>query len=477
MSKGELECVNHTVTFDLGYGGTTFEQVVRHGEKIIRPDTPKRLGYKFVSWVYSDGINTETWSFPGYVVTENIKLTATWDFATKELPIVNINTNGDAINSKEDYTDMLFSIENCEDELIGISGGIRLRGNSTMGYDKKPYRIKFDKKQSLFGLDKAKSWVLLADYLDPSALHNYTAFTLGASMESLGFTPTPNKVNVYLNNEFVGLYTLCEQVQENKGRMDIELDEITESMVNIKDYNFFISMDESCIYDAGATLDETYFYIEDYDKYFEIKYPEKDAFSSDEQFSSFVSQLKTYVKNIMDAFYTKDLATLQSEVNLNSLADYLIIDQIMGEHDHEKKSFNMFFTNTSDDSNENGKLSFGPIWDYDLSLHAPWTGAPNEYYEISDEIFYSNLFFQSMASIPELYQLVKERYNNYAKPALEDYLEEFDTTVESMTISLQLNHLRWYNALDDKLTDKNIEFLKEFLTARKAQLDILWSLN
>lgn len=107
------------------------------------------------------------------------------------------------IDSKINYTDMSFTISNSNDDLTNVSGGIRLRGNSTRVFSEKPYRIKFDKKQSLFGLAKAKSWVLLADYLDSSGLHNYTALSLGGEMDGLSFTPTPNKVNVYLNGRSI----------------------------------------------------------------------------------------------------------------------------------------------------------------------------------------------------------------------------------------------------------------------------------
>lgn len=478
LINGELATVKeHTVTFQLGYGGISFTQTVKHGDKLSRPDVPKRVGYEFIEWVYSDGEDSEAWSFVGYVVTEDITLNARWDYATRELPIVNISTGGAAIGSKEVYTDMTFSIENCEDELSEVSGGIRLRGNTTMFLPKKPYRIKFDKKQSLFGLDKAKSWVLLADYLDPSALHNYTAFSLGNELDGFNFTPTPNKVNVYLNGEYVGLYTLCEQVQENEGRMDIELDEITDAMTDLKDFNFFICMDSNFIYDPGAKEDETYFYIEEYDKYFEIKYPEKEQFASEVQFKSFVDQLKAYIKDLMDAFNSKDVDRISDEVNLKSLADFLIIDQIMGEHDHSAKSFNMYFTNTSDNPEENGRLNFGPIWDYDWALHTPWTGEPNIHYEVYDWVYYSNIFFQTMADVPELYEIVKERYNQYAKPAIKGYIDNYDKLCASMEKSLMINQERWYKDYPQDITEKNLQFLKAFLTARKARLDALYALD
>ena len=375
---------------------------------------------------------------------------------------------------------MDFSIENCDYSLKEVAGGIRLRGNSTLTYSKKPYRIKFDKKQSLFGLTKAKSWVLLADYLDPSGLHNYTAMSIAQDLPGLSFTTTAHKVNVYLNGEFKGLYTLCEQVQENEGRMNIEMDEITEDMTELKDFNFFISMDKSVISDKDAILNETYYYIEEYDRYFELKYPEKSDFCSEEQFESFFNQLVEYTKNILDSFANKDVQTILEEVNVNSLADYLIIDQIMGELDHASKSFNMYYTNTSSEE-ENGKLNFGPIWDYDWSLFTQFTGKPNEQYSsytgTTNVRISNNPFYQSFYSIPEFLSLVKERYNFYAAPALQKYLEDFDGIVESISESIEFNRQLWYSDLDVEISNKNIAFLKEFLESRVELLGRVWKID
>ena len=466
---------SHTVTFEFNNGDDDLIVEVEHGEKIKRPSNPEKLGYNFVNWTCFDGVEDVEWSFIGYTVTENIVLEANYDYATYELPIINIDTNDQGIYSKEDYVDMTFSLENCADELFEVTGGIRLRGNSTKAYPKKPYRIKFDKKQSIFGLAKAKSWVLLADYLDPSALHNHAALTLGNQLPGLEFTATPNKVNVYLNGEYIGLYTLCEQIQENEGRMNIELDEITEEMSSLKDFNFFISMDRSVATDSTAVLDETYFYIEEYNQYFELKYPEKDQFVSDEQFTKFFNELKAYIKEIMDAFANNDAEKIKKETNVNSLIDYLIIDQIMGEVDHQNKSFNMYYTSTSNNVDENNKLNFGPIWDYDFALYVgEFTGKPNQNYVVSDRVTFSNLFFKAMINTDEFYAIVKERYQLYAVNAVEDYLDELDNVVSSMSDSIMLNQKKWYYDYDENISKDNIDFLRAFLERRLIVLGNLW---
>ncbi len=466
----------HTVTYCYNNNEPNITEQIKHGQKINQPQTPTRVGYVFEGWTFFDGTQHVPWNFDENTITNNVTINAIWKYETLELPIVNINTYGNSIDSKTTYVDMAFTLENCNDELFEIKGGIRLRGNTTKNFPKKPYRIKFDKKQSLFGLEKAKSWVLLADYIDPSTLHNHAAMSIASEMPGLSFTTTPNKVNVYLNGEFQGLYTLCEQVQENEGRMNIELDEITDEMQELKDFNFFISMDKSVRLDSDAIRDETYFYLEEYDRYFELKYPEKDAFVSEEQFDSFFSQLKTYVKYILDAFINKEIETIKKETNINSLIDFLIVDQIMGEIDHASKSFNMYYTNTSSET-ENGKLNFGPVWDYDYALFTSFTGEPNMEYDVSNGIYIANNpFYRSIYEIDEFYELIKQRYTKYGEPALEKYLAKYDALVLSIEKSTQLNGNLWYKEYDNDIVEKNIIFLKEFLENRKKELGKKWKI-
>lgn len=65
----------YVVSFDSKGGSVVDEQIVNHSEKITKPEDPTRSGYKFLGWYYGD----EKWSFIGYVVTENITLTAKWE--------------------------------------------------------------------------------------------------------------------------------------------------------------------------------------------------------------------------------------------------------------------------------------------------------------------------------------------------------------------------------------------------------------
>ncbi len=64
----------HAVTFDTDGGSEVTRQVVKHGEKIAKPEDPVKEGYELEYWTYND----EEWSFNGYVCTEDMTLKAVW---------------------------------------------------------------------------------------------------------------------------------------------------------------------------------------------------------------------------------------------------------------------------------------------------------------------------------------------------------------------------------------------------------------
>ena len=73
---------------------------------------------------------------------------------------------------------------------------IRGRGNSTWettGHTKKPYKIKYAKKQDLFGMGKNKEWALMANANDETLLKNRIVSWLG---ERMGFEYTPQMIPV-----------------------------------------------------------------------------------------------------------------------------------------------------------------------------------------------------------------------------------------------------------------------------------------
>ena len=147
-----------------------------------------------------------------------------------KLPIVYLNTtNGVAITSKEEYITGSLYIDplNTGYDALGssetpVTGQFKGRGNWTWsGFDKKPYRIKFDAKQKVLGMPKNKHWCLLAGADDNLGyLKNYIGFKLSEAI-GLRWTPGLVPVELVMNGQYQGIYFLTEQIRVGSNRVDV----------------------------------------------------------------------------------------------------------------------------------------------------------------------------------------------------------------------------------------------------------------
>ena len=156
------------------------------------------------------------------------------------MPRVDIRTEGGAaITSKEEYVRSTISISGCDDVYVKTDcpAGIRVRGNTTGARPKKPYRIKFDNKQTVLGIndgERFKDWCLLADYYDLSMLRTWTAFSFAdVLLEGKYYSSDCVQVEVFLNGQYMGVYLLCEQTEIDDDRVNVYEKQDGETSVEI----------------------------------------------------------------------------------------------------------------------------------------------------------------------------------------------------------------------------------------------------
>ena len=162
--------------------------------------------------------------------TNTYNVSISWD---DSLAHIYIDTEGGApIISKEKYIYAKLKIDGqskYEDKIIELSQKARIkgRGNSSWGFPKKSFKIKLNNKEillsdndSLSRLLPEKDWVLLSDYQDGVHLLNNVAFKIGRMLE-MPFTNTIIPVELTLNNEYMGLYGLTEQLEIKKNRINV----------------------------------------------------------------------------------------------------------------------------------------------------------------------------------------------------------------------------------------------------------------
>lgn len=142
-----------------------------------------------------------------------------------KLPVIYINTADDSHVGDEyieAYVAMQGSSEYNNDNTDFYFGDayIKLRGNSTKDRLKKPYKLKLNKACDLFGMGLSKHWVLLANDIDHTHIRNKLVYDFS---KGLGMSYAASSLNVVLifNNEYQGIYQLCEQVRIDENRIDI----------------------------------------------------------------------------------------------------------------------------------------------------------------------------------------------------------------------------------------------------------------
>ena len=153
-------------------------------------------------------------------------------FWCSELPVFYIDVEGGAFPAaKADTFNAKLFVSATKNDGTGYDGGmtIHVRGNSTAGQPKKPYKIKLDKKTNLLDLCtqtdedgkaiKSKHWVLLANFFDESLMRNKLAYDLSAAY---GLVPMKSTwVDVVINGRFDGCYQLCQQIRVAEERINI----------------------------------------------------------------------------------------------------------------------------------------------------------------------------------------------------------------------------------------------------------------
>lgn len=145
------------------------------------------------------------------------------------LPMVVIQTKDavepyDKVNDIESYVQIIGTGV----EYVIDSATTRLRGNASTQFPKKPYRIKFESKQKpLDASAKAKKWTLINNYGDKTLMRNLLAFRI-SQLFGMPYTPYGQAVDVILNGEYKGCYQLCDQIEVNKNRVNIDEMETTD---------------------------------------------------------------------------------------------------------------------------------------------------------------------------------------------------------------------------------------------------------
>jgi len=338
---------------------------------------------------------------------KDFKVNIDWNTTLAQVNIK--TTTGASITSKEDYLESTFTFDGqSKYNDLTATGKVKGRGNTTWGLPKKPYKIKLDSKEPVFGLKQEKDWVLLANYLDGTHLLNAVGMKLGQLLE-MPFTNTIIPVEVTVNNEYLGLYMLTEQIEVKKNRVDVDDDGIL--------LNLDVNYDEQWQFKSkGFGLPVT------------LKYPEPNNASG----LNIVKDQFEYLEELMTREDFPNNNYLDY-IDANSIANYIIVYMLTDneEINHPKSTYIH--------KNSTGKFAMGPIWDFDWAFG--YEGTQQHFSRYQEPLFWANQstgtrFFSKFLDDPKIKTLLKENWTKFRANKFEElltYVDEYGFIIHGAT--------------------------------------------
>lgn len=386
---------------------------------VISDNTPKNIIRKSVSILSALGIMLSALSTFA-LSSDEIEASSTASAIAKAvegetLPTVYLTTDDGAIvDSKTEYksgrfrmalTDRFSEYENeCTDD-NGDAMQIRCRGNSSFETNefrlgdaaKYSYRIKLDHKADLLGMGESRHWVLIANFYDITSMRNKLVYDLSGM---LGMPYLESRwVIVYMNGEYRGLYSLVEKLRVDETSINItdweeraelaagaigraqglsnaDIDALADRMKSnlmwvangkfegykLSDYIDTSSWDMMSgiliEYDARMDSDKEKFYTS-HGMPIQIKSPEAVASNP-----KMLREVKNLLNKFEQAIYSPTFCTATGQhysefVDVDSMIDYHMIFELFKNFEFGCLSIYLYI--------EDGKIHFGPCWDFDLS--------------------------------------------------------------------------------------------------------------
>lgn len=382
-----------------------------------------------------------------------------------KIPQIEITTDGGArIANKTDYVPGTIKVTDpccyySDVEVLEARMKIRGRGNTTWHQPKHPYKIKLDEKAPILGIHKDKEWVLLANHFDKTLLRNIVAMEISRRL-GFSWTPTLYSVEVWLNGEYVGVYSFGEHKKVSKHRVNIEVATPENNSGEGLEGGYYLeleneSMNEPC-----------WFKTERYGVTFMFHEPENPT--AEQQ-----KYMQDYVAAFEDCLYalghtSRGPTNYYDYIDVASFVNYYIIEELTqnGDGNFRKSTFM---------TKERGKkLELYHVWDFDLCQ------GNSEEYRPYDSIMrgcvWNNRLFGK--NDERWINAVKTRWNE-VYPDLMTIFDFIDEQVELLDGGQYRNFEKW-PILNEKLGPMNVfygshegevEHLKQFYRDRLSWLD------
>ncbi len=395
-------------------------------------------------------------------------------YRPSNLPLVVIHTSDNA-EPQDKTTDIACTVtlvpSDAGDTIKTKTATIRLRGNASMNFPKKPYRIKFDKKHHVFSSPaSAKKWTLINNYGDKTLMRNILAFEASRRM-GMEYTPFCTPVDVMLNGEYKGCYQLSDQIEVGKGRVEVEETDASQTSGEDLTGGYLVEVD-------AYAYDEDCWFWSSRGNPVTVKYPDSDDIAP-EQLEYIKQVFNDMESDVFSTSYT-DAGGWRTSLDAESFLRYFLTEEFAGNTD-------AFWSTFMYKHRDDGLLYTGPVWDFDLAFendnrtypvngHSGWLYTFGSY--AGNMKSFTDRIVNNSAVTDRLLSLWEEARREKGMDG-DSFLSYVDETAELLEESQRLNFLRWpilstYVHQNWQATgswEKEVETVKDYIAARLDWID------
>lgn len=429
--------------------------------------------------------------------------------AYTQTPVINIVTDsGLPVTSKTEWADAKITVASSiqTENMCDVSVSIKGRGNSSWSAPKKGYNIKFENKTSVLSAPESKKWSLIPNYVDKSLLRNWLVTEFNRTLFNKEWISGYNYAALFINGEYLGLYTVAESIKIEDNRVNIKnLEKVIKDAIEIdtSEYDADGSYLSSVIQDGTLDLskggyileidvrkDAQYYFTSSFNLCFCFKDPDLEDYS-EAQANVIVNQVKNKINSLeqeLSAPGFKNFDIKTSEIlDYKSFVDWYILEEMAKNIDSN------FITSVyCYYSNKDGKIHMGPLWDFDRSFGVSTSRKndvscnSNSGYWVTPGKTGTTGWYDKLIHNTSFIEAVKERWTEVMTSSnVESVMDSLSAKVSEIKTAADFNFLKWKiiglkvgteseEELKFRSYNQEVDYLSSWVNNRISWLNSQW---
>lgn len=319
------------------------------------------------------------------------------------LPIVKINSKNE-ITKYDTFTTLNYINSNLKEKEITTNSETHVRGATSTLFPKTGYKITFynknftkDKELHISNFYYGESLILDAVYRDPSKIRNLFSIELWNDMSNdfANVDIYSEFVELFINDEYYGLYVLTEPV--NRRKLNLSKSSLKDTSVILKTSLWDVVTSNINI----KNIEENYF------NGYELKYPNDNSLYSI-AWEKILSKLSKYYDNYTNSSYK----TIKNTFNINNYIDLIIFNTFINNADNKVMKNNYFYLKNLDSD----QIFIQP-WDMEYSMGLNYNFKGKNYAEKKMDD-YNEIYTDFEHESKEINNLLINRYKELRKNIL-----------------------------------------------------------